>query len=151
MRIMLIAFALVAAYALSAAEPDTLAETARAQYEAGNYAAAAARFQQAVEKSPRNPQLHQWLGRSYGRLAETVDWLEAWTLAIKARTCFEQATSLAPNDPDILSDLMKFYAKAPTLVGGSMSKARQLASRMAALDPRQGLKARNWLAANAGS
>lgn len=66
------------------------------------------------------------LGKSYGRLTEKAGWTAAIGLAKKTRLALEQAVTLAPNDPDAIKDLIKYYRRAPGFLGGSDEKAEAL-------------------------
>ena len=53
-------------------------------------------FEKAVELRPRESDYYLWLGRAYGRRAETSSFLTAPGYAAKARDSFEKAVQLDP-------------------------------------------------------
>jgi cytochrome c-type biogenesis protein CcmH/NrfG len=79
-----------------------------------------------------------WLGRSWGRRAETASPMVAPFNAGKARDSFEKALQLDPNNRDALGDLFDYYLDAPGFLGGGTDKAEALARRIEALDPPEG-------------
>jgi tetratricopeptide (TPR) repeat protein len=79
-----------------------------------------------------------WLGRAYGKRAETSNLLIAPSLASKARQAFEQSVMLDPNNSDALSDLFDYYLDAPGFLGGGYDKAVVVAHKIAGIDPVEG-------------
>ncbi len=113
-------------------------------FAAENYGKAARAFEQAVEAAPKVSDYHLWLGRAYGRRAETISrwrWFTALSLAGKTRESFERAVELDGANKAALSDLKDFYLEAPGVVGGGLEKAEQVAARISALDPAAGERA----------
>ena len=78
-----------------------------------------------------------WLGRAYGKRAESSNPLMAPGLASKARDAFEKAVELNPKNLDALSDMFDYYLEAPGFLGGGFDKALAVAERTAKLDPAQ--------------
>lgn len=76
-----------------------------------------------------------WLGRAYGRRAETSSFITAPGFATKARANFERAVSLDPRNLPALNDLFEYYLQAPGFLGGGFDKAKALAEKIRALDP----------------
>jgi cytochrome c-type biogenesis protein CcmH/NrfG len=99
---------------------------------------ASANFQKAVALEPNNAEYVLWLGRAWGRRAETASPFVAPANAAKARDCFEKALALDPNNRDALGDLFDYYLDAPGFLGGGSDKAEALARRIEALDPPEG-------------
>jgi tetratricopeptide (TPR) repeat protein len=91
-------------------------------------------LEKAVAQDANNAEYVLWLGRAYGRRAET-SWLFAMPNASKARQCFERAVALNPHYHEALNDLFEFYLNAPSIVGGGLDKARALAERAKADRP----------------
>lgn len=104
----------------------------------GDYKKAAAAFERALALEPANAECALWLGRSYGRRAETASPFTAPKYASKARAYFEKAVALDPHNPDALSDLFDYYLEAPGFMGGGYDKAERIAKEIAAADPAQG-------------
>jgi tetratricopeptide (TPR) repeat protein len=76
-----------------------------------------------------------WLGRAWGRRAETSSPFTAPGYAIKARQNFEKALGLNPKNLEAINDLFEYDLQAPGFLGGGVDKAAALAKRIAALDP----------------
>lgn len=95
-------------------------------------------FQEAAAISPADPEPILWLGRSWGRRAETANPFSAAVDAGKARDYFEKAIAMDPNNKDALGDLFDYYLEAPALLGGGLDKAKALANKIAQIDPPEG-------------
>lgn len=91
-------------------------------------------IERALELAPNSPEQYLWLGRAYGRRAETSSFVTAPGLASKARTNFEKAVALDPGNKDAVGDLLEYYLEAPALLGGGMDKAQALAEKMKSRD-----------------
>jgi tetratricopeptide (TPR) repeat protein len=92
-------------------------------------------FEQAVALAPNTSEYHLWLGRAYGRRAETSSFLTAPGHAVKARQNFERAVQLDPRNHEALSDLFEYYLQAPGFLGGGHDRASALIGKIAAVDP----------------
>jgi tetratricopeptide (TPR) repeat protein len=106
----------------------------RCWYMLGDYKRATAAFERAVQAEPANSIYHDWLGKAWGRRAETSSFLTAPGYATKARKSFERAVELDPTNLEALSDLFEYYLEAPGILGGGLEKAEALAARFAKLD-----------------
>ena len=92
----------------------------------------------ATAAQPSNSEYMDWLGRAYGKRAETGNPLLAPSLASKARQAFEKAVELNPHSIDALDDLFDYYLNAPAFLGGGYDKAAAVANKIVSLDPGQG-------------
>jgi len=92
-------------------------------------------FEKAVEAEPRNALFWNWLGKAYGRRAETSVFFNAPRYAVRAREHFEKAVALDPQNREALSDLFEYYLEAPGFLGGGLEKAADLSERIRNLDP----------------
>jgi Flp pilus assembly protein TadD len=104
----------------------------------GEFKTATEYLQRAATQAPENGEYMDWLGRVYGKRAETSNPLFAPGLASKARQAFEKSVELNPKDPDAMSDLFDFYLDAPGFLGGGYDKAAALADKIAIIDPSEG-------------
>jgi Flp pilus assembly protein TadD len=100
--------------------------TGRCHFMAGDYKDATAAFEKAVRLDPNNSNYHHWLGRSWGRRAETSAWVTAIQYARKTRDSFERAVALNPRNIEATNDLFEYYLEAPGFLGGGMDKASAL-------------------------
>jgi len=112
----------------------------------GDQKKAADALEKAVAAEPANAEFALWLGRAYGRRAETANPFSAPGLASKARQYFEKAVELNPRYVEALSDLFEYYLEAPGFLGGGLDKAEATAARIAQLDAAEGHGARAALA-----
>lgn len=108
--------------------------TGKAQFMQEEFKKASESFQKNIELDPRNSSMHLWLGRAYGRRAETSSFLTAPGLAVKARRSFEEAVELDPRNLEAMSDLIEYYLQAPGLLGGGLDKAHALAQKIGRVD-----------------
>jgi Flp pilus assembly protein TadD len=132
--------------ATSAKDAATLQLTGQDLFMLGEYKKASEAFEKAAALDPNNPKLTHWLGRAYGRRAETSNPFMAPGLASKTRQMFEKAVELDPTDKDALGDLLDFYMDAPGFLGGGMHKADMLAQLILKQDPAEGHYAQGLVA-----
>jgi tetratricopeptide (TPR) repeat protein len=118
----------------------------RNQYMQGEYKKATEILEKAVVAEPNNSEYELWLGRAFGRRAETASPFTAPSQANKAREHFEKAVQLNPRNMDALGDLFEYYLQAPGFLGGGLDKAVGVADRMAPIDPAEGQWAQARLA-----
>ncbi len=104
----------------------------------GEYKKAGDAFEKAVHVDPNNSELYHWLGRTYGRRAETGSVLTAPGNASKARQFFEKAVELDPKNQDAVNDLFDYYLEAPGFLGGGLNKAEAMANHIQTLNPAEG-------------
>ncbi|MCX7604390.1 MAG: tetratricopeptide repeat protein [Bryobacteraceae bacterium] len=115
--------------------PEGLWIAGRAWYQLGDYRKAVEALEKVAETRPNDANLWLWLGRAWGRRAETSNVLLAPSYASKSRQCFEKAVALNPRNAEALNDLFSYYLEAPGFLGGGMEKAEALVERIRALDP----------------
>jgi len=95
-------------------------------------------LEKATALAPANPVSFMWLGRAYGRRAETSGPFTAPGYASKARQMFEKAVALDPANREAVGDLFDYYLEAPGFLGGGANKAAALAAQVAQRDPAEG-------------
>jgi Flp pilus assembly protein TadD len=110
----------------------------RNYYMQGDYKKATEALDKAAAADPDSGEIALWLGRAYGRRAETSSPFTAPGHASKARQWFEKAVELSPKNTEALSDLFEYYLEAPGFLGGGFDKAQAVAAKMAALDAAEG-------------
>lgn len=108
----------------------------------GDFKKAVEAFEAVVQMEPGNSEYVHWLGRAWGRRAETANPLMAPGYAAKARQYFERAVALDPKNEEALNDLFDYYLEAPGFLGGGLDKAAKLAEHIATLDTAEGYWAR---------
>jgi tetratricopeptide (TPR) repeat protein len=113
--------------------------TGRNYYMLAEYKKATEALESALALKPNDSETLLWLGRAWGRRAETANFLTAPGYATKARQYFEKSIAIDPANRDTISDLFDFYMEAPGFLGGGRDKAEALAARVAKSDPAEGL------------
>lgn len=106
----------------------------RAAYGLGEYRKATEFLEKAVQRTPGSSACHHWLGRAFGRRAESSMPITAPHYASKARQSFEKAVQLDPSNGEALNDLFEYYLQAPGFLGGGLDKAQGLLGKIKAID-----------------
>jgi tetratricopeptide (TPR) repeat protein len=101
----------------------------------GEFKKAQEAFEKAIAADPNNSAYHHWLGKTYGRRAETSSFVTAPGFASKARQSFEKAVALDAKNKEAINDLFEYYLEAPGFLGGGLDKAAALSKTIGALDP----------------
>ena len=112
----------------------------------GDFKKAVDFFGNAAAIDPTNSNYALWLGRGWGRRAETSTPLLAPVYASKARQWFEKSVQLNNRNQEALSDLFDYYLEAPGFLGGGFDKAQRVAAQIASIDAAEGYFARARLA-----
>ncbi|HKA02187.1 MAG TPA: tetratricopeptide repeat protein [Candidatus Solibacter sp.] len=107
-------------------------------YGLADYKKATEVFEKALAIEPENSEFNLWMGRAYGRRAETSSMITAPGYASKARQYFEKAAQLNPKNLEAQSDLFEYYLEAPGFLGGGQDKAAATAADIARINPAEG-------------
>jgi Flp pilus assembly protein TadD len=126
----------------AAKDPAVWAWIGKAHFMSTDYKKSVEAFEKAAALDPNSAEYAHWLGRAYGRLAETSNPLFAPGKAVKARQQFERAVALEPGNKEALNDLFDYYLNAPGFLGGGTQKAENLVNQIAKLDEAEGFYAR---------
>jgi len=127
-------------------DPNELNLIGRIMFMSGDFNRATEFFAKALDADPRNSNNALWLGRTYGRRAETANFFQAPGLAQKTKRYFELAVELNPRSSAALADLFDYYLEAPGFLGGGYEKALRVADQIAVINPAEGYFARAQLA-----
>jgi Tfp pilus assembly protein PilF len=111
----------------------------------GDYKKSTDALEKAVEEDPSNSDYAMWLGRAYGRRAETSNPFSAIGHASKTRQYFERAVQLNPRNVEALNDLLEYCLEAPGFMGGGIEKAQAVINRISVVDPSEGHWAQSTL------
>jgi cytochrome c-type biogenesis protein CcmH/NrfG len=111
-----------------------------------DYKKATDAFEKAVGAEPANSEYVHWLGRAWGRRAESANPFMAAPYASRARQYFERAVMLDPHNQEALNDLFDYCLQAPGFLGGGFDKAQAIAQRISQLDAAEGHYAQAQLA-----
>lgn len=104
-------------------------------YQLGDFKQSIAYFERAAAAEPDNARYQHWLGRAWGRRAETANPFSAPGYASKARQFFERSVALNPRNQEAVNDLFSYYLEAPGFLGGGIDKAAALTERIKSNDP----------------
>jgi len=118
----------------------------RDYYMLAEYKKATEVLEKAVTANPGSSECALWLGRAYGRRAETSNPISAAGQASKARQFLEKAVQLDPKNLDALADLFDYYLEAPGFLGGGFDKAQATAAEIASISHAEGYAAQAKLA-----
>lgn len=99
------------------------------QYGLRDFKKATELLERARKTAPGDAAIYHWLGRAWGRRAESANPFQAPGFAVKARKAFEQAVALDPKHVEAASDLLEYYLEAPGFLGGGVEKAAALAEK----------------------
>jgi tetratricopeptide (TPR) repeat protein len=110
----------------------------RNYYMQGEYKKATEALEKAAAAAPENGEIALWVGRAFGRRAETSSPFTAPGHASRARQWFEKSVELNPKNLEALSDLFEYYLEAPGFLGGGLDKAQAIAAKIAAIDAAEG-------------
>jgi len=133
MRQILVVF--VVAIALPLLAQTSVIDQGRAAMSRSDADAAAALFEKAVAQNPKSAEAHYLLGTAYGSQAQKASIFGQASLAGKTKDEFEKAVALDPNLLDARMGLLRYYAMAPGIVGGSFEKAFAQAEEIKKHDP----------------
>ena len=104
----------------------------------GQFKQATDYFQKAAALEPKNSDYALWMGRAWGKRAETASPFTAPYAAGKARQYFELAVQLDPHNGEATGDLFDYYLNAPGFLGGGLDKAAALAKQIEKNDAAEG-------------
>ncbi|HKC25294.1 MAG TPA: tetratricopeptide repeat protein [Thermoanaerobaculia bacterium] len=108
---------------------DDLAR-ARHALKRGDVAHAVEAAERAARAEPSSSEAHHWLGKAYGLAAKEASLVTQLSFAKKCRAELARAVELDPANLAAALDLVRYYARAPRLLGGGRDKARALASEI---------------------
>jgi tetratricopeptide (TPR) repeat protein len=94
--------------------------------------------EKAVALDASTAKFHRQLAEAIGVTAQHAGVFQQLFLARRFRKELDRALELDPRNPQALRDLMEFYLLAPSIVGGDKERAREVAVRIAAVDPVEG-------------
>jgi len=118
----------------------------RVEYMLEEWDRAANDCEQAVKLDAQNSDDHMWLARALGQKANKATFLNAFSLAKRARAEFEEAVRLNARNAGALADLGEFYYEAPGVVGGGIGKSETVAAELERVDPARAHELRGHIA-----
>jgi len=124
---------------------DQLEENAEARYWLARSLLAADRpdeardlFKDLAARDPSNGDLYYWVGRSYIDELQEASFMKQSLLAPRAKANYERAIEIDPDHLGARIGLGQYYLNAPSIAGGSISKAKEQADAAVALAPLEG-------------
>jgi tetratricopeptide (TPR) repeat protein len=115
--------------------PEAMLVAGKAWFMLGEFKKASELFEKATVADPTNSVYFHWLGKAYGRRAETASFLTAPRYASRCRDAFEKAVQLDGSNVEAMNDLLEYYIEAPGFLGGGLDKAEALVDRIGVKDP----------------
>lgn len=95
-------------------------------------------FEEAVEGNDKVADYHNWLGNTYGTIAQNANVFKQGMLAPKMKKAWENAIALDAKNLDARTSLIQYYLQAPGFMGGSVEKAKEVAAQIIRLKPAEG-------------
>lgn len=114
-------------------------------YEQKKYELASGYFEDAIDADDKKADYYFWLGNSYGAQAEKANPLKQAMLAPKIHDAWEKAAGLDPKNIQVRYALITFYLMAPSFMGGSNSKAKDMAQEIRTINPAEGHRAMGYI------
>jgi len=125
---------------------DAMIGLARADLSFNNVEEAKNLLDRVSSLHPDNLGAHLYLADAYSRNSEDLGLFEKMRVAKLVRKEAERALEISPNSLNALEGMMDFYLEAPGILGGSGSKAEEMAARIEALDKIKGARVRAKIA-----
>lgn len=110
----------------------------RIAYAQEKYDDATDHFEEATDTNDKIADYWNWLGNTYGTIAQNANTLKQGMLAPKMRNAWEKAIALDPQNLDARSSLIQYYTQAPGFMGGSTEKAMEMANQIKKIKPAEG-------------
>ncbi len=110
----------------------------RVAFDEKNYDDASDYFEEAVDANDKVADYHNWLGNTYGTIAQDANMLKQGMLAPKMKKAWENAIALDTKNLEARTSLIQYYLQAPGFMGGSVEKAKEVANQIIKLKPAEG-------------
>jgi tetratricopeptide (TPR) repeat protein len=110
----------------------------RISFDEKNYDDAEEFFEESVEANDKVPEYHNWLGNTYGQIAQDANMLKKSSLAPKMRSEWERAVALKADYIDPRESLVQYYLQAPGFLGGGVDKAEETAKQIMKINVARG-------------
>jgi tetratricopeptide (TPR) repeat protein len=95
-------------------------------------------YDKAVKANGKVALHHLWLANALGEQAPHTSKFKLPFLAKRVKSEFDAAATLDPTSIDARHGLIQYYSRAPSIMGGSMDKAKAQAAAISQLNPMRG-------------
>jgi len=102
------------------------------------YDDAADYFEEATEANDKEAEYFTWLGDTYGTIAGDANVITQGMLAPKMKSAWEKAIALDSKNIGSRLSLIQYYLQAPSIMGGSVEKAKEVAGQVSKIKPAEG-------------
>lgn len=110
----------------------------RISYDEKKYDEAESFFEEAIEANDKQAEYHNWYGNTLGAIASDANMFKQGMLAPKMKSAWEKAVALKSDYIDPRQSLIQYYLSAPSMMGGSVDKAKEMANEIMKLKPAEG-------------
>ncbi len=110
----------------------------RVAFDKKEYDEASDYFEEAVDTNNKVADYHNWLGNTYGTIAQNSNMIKKGMLAPKMKKAWENAIALDSKNLDARTSLIQYYLQAPGFMGGSVDKAKEVAKQIIGLNAAEG-------------
>jgi tetratricopeptide (TPR) repeat protein len=133
------------------ASADHLLSTSRAAAAGGDLKQAVEAAEAAAAAAPERADVHAHLGMMYSRRIGQLNMMQQAMAAGRMKAAFERAIQLNPDEISARIGLVRYYANAPAIAGGSPERAHAEALEVQKRNPFLGACELGWLAARQGN
>src|SRR5690242_7269114 len=98
----------------------------RVAFDKKDYDAASDYFEEATKANSNESEYYQWLGDTYGSIAQNANVFKQGLLAPEMKNAWEHAIALDAKNINARNSLIQFYLQAPGFMGGSRSEERRV-------------------------
>lgn len=109
----------------------------RTEFYLHNYDKAVEYLKQAIEINNERSGYHHWLGETYLQKLQRASFFEKGILSGKVLDHYHKAVKLDPANVDARISLASYYLNAPSIGGGSISKAKEQVGEIRKYNPGQ--------------
>lgn len=110
----------------------------RTAFDQKEYDEATDYFDEAIETKDNVADYYNWLGNTYGTIAQDANPIRQGMLAPKMKNAWEKAIELDAKNVEARASLIQYYTQAPGFMGGSFDKAKEVARQIIVLNPARG-------------
>lgn len=132
------------------ASADHLLSASRAAAAGGDLKQAVEAAEAAAAAAPERADVHAYLGMMYSRRIGQLNVMQQAIIAGRMKAAFERAIQLDPDEVNARIGLVRYYANAPAIAGGSPERAYAEALEVQKRAPFLGACELGWLAARQG-